>query len=83
MENEIVAVLGLFDANQIIRIYKNDECVKTVSCKMPELENAIFGLAIEFNTRKINLAGSDIIAQKVRRNFVTRYGNYNFDINII
>lgn len=83
MENEIIAVLGLFDADQIIRVYKNDECVKTVSCKIPELENLIFGLAVEFNTKKINLAGSNIIAQKVRKNFVTRYSNYNFDINII
>jgi len=83
MENEIIAILGLFGAKQVIRVYNNDECIKAVSCNVPELEDLIFGLALEFNTRKINLVGSNVIAQKVRKNLITRYANYNFDINVM
>ena len=82
--DHIVADIQPFVLQQIVSVYKNGECVKSLTCSLDSIEDTIVALATLYDTNTVDLGGNKIFTSKIRDDLHTRtkYQKYNLKVTI-
>ena len=80
--DRIVATIHPFVLIQEISVYKNDECIKNVSCSLTDMEDTIYTLCKEFNVNKVDIAGGQLYGLKIKEHFAANKFNNSNQIDI-
>lgn len=80
--NCVIAMIHPFIIDQDIKVYKNDECVETLKCKLDEVEQTCCFLCRKYNIHELNLDGNQFYAKHFKDKFIQHKFINNFDINV-
>lgn len=83
--NHVVAIIHPFVVQQEVDVYMNGECVKTVSCKLNELDKVCYNLCKEYNINQLDLNGQDQYALHLRDKLTssTEYEDFKINVDIL
>ena len=77
----IVANIHPFLFKQEVSVYQDGNCIKTIKCKLDDIEKTIVTLSDVYKINKINLVEkNEVYCLKIRDNLLTQYANKNLDI---
>ena len=66
----LVCVIHPFILDQEVSVYDGDECIKTFTCELSDLDKTLYAYCMKENIRQIKLSGSQLYALKIKDDFV-------------
>ena len=84
MNKDCIAVnIRPFVLKQDIFVYQDRTCIRTVKCKIDDIEKIITLLSDKYNINKINLIEpTSMYSSKIKENLLTQYADKNLEITI-
>ena len=81
--DHITVYIQPFVFNQTVGVYSNGECIKSIKCKINELDKVCMELCKAYNMHQIDLGGSQPFAQRVKNKIVeNKFENYEINVDI-
>ena len=79
----IIINIRPFVFKQQIAVYQDGNCIRTIKCKLDDIENTVRTLSDIYNINKINLVEkSDTYSLKIRDSLLSKYADKNFEITM-
>ena len=79
----IIINIRPFVFKQNISVYQDGNCIRTIKCKLDDIENTVRTLSDIYNINKINLVEkSDTYSLKIRDSLLSKYADKNFEITM-
>lgn len=79
----IVCDFRPFDMNQGIMVYRDGECVKSLSVGVNQIVNVVNSLKNQYNVEQIDLCGNEHYLSKFKADMLSKFNDNNCEINII
>ena len=72
-----------FIFKQEVAVYQDGNCVRTIRCKLDDIEKTIVTLSDMYHINKVNLIEKNhMYSLKIKEHLNTQYANKNLDVTI-
>lgn len=81
--DHVTVYIQPFVLNQVIGVYSDGKCIKSVECKIHDLDKVCMKLCKDYNMHQIDLGGSPQFAKHVKDKIVeNKFENYEINVDI-
>lgn len=78
--NKIVVINNMFDKNQSIVIYKDNQLIETVDADIDDMVDIVKGLCSKYSITTVDLVGNQSYLEKYKQQFNTEFSNITVNI---
>lgn len=78
--DKIIVINNMFDKDQSVMIYKDNQLITTTDVDLDNLVNTVKGLASEYSIHNIDLVGNESFLSQFKEKFSTEFGQLNVNI---
>lgn len=79
----IVVNIRPFIFKQNVSVYQDGNCIRTLKCKIDEIEKTIINLSDIYHVNKVNLVEKDnIYSLKIKDSLLSKYTDKNLEVTI-
>ena len=79
----IVANIRPFIFKQNVSVYQDGNCIRTLKCKIDEIEKIIINLSDIYHVNKVNLVEKgNIYSLKIKDSLLSKYTDKNLEVTI-
>ena len=77
---KIIVINNMFDKNQNILVYKDNQMITSVNAELDELVDVVKSLASQYSIRTIDLVGNENFLTQFKNNFSSEFNQYTVNI---
>ena len=77
---KIIVINNMFDKDQNILVYKNNQMITSVNAELDELVDVVKSLASQYSIRTIDLVGNENFLTQFKNNFSSEFNQYTINI---
>ena len=77
---KIIVINNMFDKDQNILVYKDNQMITSVNAELDELVDVIKSLASQYSIRTIDLVGNENFLTQFKNNFSSEFNQYTVNI---
>ena len=77
---KVIVINNMFDKDQNILVYKDNQMITSVNAKLDELVDVVKSLASQYSIRTIDLVGNENFLTQFKNNFSSEFNQYTVNI---
>ena len=77
---KIIVINNMFDKDQNILVYKDNQMITSVNAELDELVDVVKSLASQYSIRTIDLVGNENFLTQFKNNFSSEFNQYTVNI---
>lgn len=77
---KIIVINNMFDKDQNILVYKDNQMITSVNAELDELVDVVKLLASQYSIRTIDLVGNENFLTQFKNNFLSEFNQYTVNI---
>ena len=77
---KIIVINNMFDKDQNILVYKDNQMITSVNAALDELVDVVKSLASQYSIHTIDLVGNENFLTQFKNNFLSEFNQYTVNI---
>ena len=77
---KIIVINNMFDKDQNILVYKDNQMITSVNAELDELVDVVKSLASQYSIHTIDLVGNENFLTQFKNNFLSEFNQYTVNI---